>query len=82
MFQRFRARFRRNTAICVCILAAALLLKYKWPEAGRQVGKWVSGAESGIAQAVSAVVDRLSSGDTLTDAVEVFREAIQDSGMS
>lgn len=78
MFQHFRARFCRNAMICLCILAAALLLKHRYPAAGRQVGQWISGAESRISQAVSDVIDHLSAGNGLTDAVEVFREAIQN----
>lgn len=82
MFQHFQARFCRNAVICLCILAAAILLKYRYPAAGQQVGQWISGAESRISQAVSGVIDRLSAGGGLTDAVEVFREAIQDPQIS
>lgn len=74
--------FRRKAAVCLCILAAALLLKYRYPQAGRQVGQWIRGAESRISQAVSVVIERLSSGSNLSDAVEVFREAIQNPQVS
>ena len=57
MFQRFRNRFRRNAVLCLCLVTAALLLKYQFPEAGQRVGRWVSGAESRIAQAVSGILD-------------------------
>ena len=66
----------------ISAIAAAILLKYRYPAAGQQVGQWISGAESRISQAVSGVIDRLSAGGGLTDAVEVFREAIQDPQIS
>lgn len=82
MFQRFRNRFRRNVLLCLCMVAAALLLKYQFPEAGQRVGRWVSGAESRVAQVVSDVLDRLSAGDRLSQIVEVFRDAMQDPEVS
>ena len=82
MFQRFRSRFRRNAAICLCLVAAVLLLKYQFPATGQRIGQWVSGAESRVAQAVSGILDRLAAGDRLSQIVEVFRDAMEDSEVS
>ena len=82
MFQRFRNRFRRNAVLCLCLVTAALLLKYQFPEAGQRVGRWVSGAESRIAQAVSGILERLSAGDGLSEVVEVFRDAVENPEVS
>lgn len=82
MFQRFRNRFRRNAVLCLCLVTAALLLKYQFPEAGQCVGRWVSGAESRIAQAVSGILERLSAGEGLSEVVEVFRDAVENPEVS
>lgn len=68
---------RNKILLCACILGAALLLKYRFPAAGQEVGRWLSGAGSRVSSAISCFAERLRTGG-LADAVEVFHEAFEN----
>lgn len=77
-FRLFR-HFRRNVLICAVILTTAFLLKYAYPSAGAKVGQWISGAqENRVTAAVSDLLEELSHGSGITNAVEVFYETIRN----
>ena len=78
MLFSFLRRVRRT--ICFFIGAAALviLLKYEFPEVGKQIGNWISGLENTrIAQAFSSMLTNLSDGDGFLDSIEVFHDSLQ-----
>lgn len=69
---------RRKIVLLLTIAALAVAIKYAYPALGERVGNWISGgADSPVAQAVSAVVNVLADGGGVEEAVEVFREAVQ-----
>ena len=83
MFFGFFRRLRRKVVLCLCIVGAVIILKQVYPGLGSRIGTWISGMEDSRAvKAISSFVSTLTSGDGMREAVEVFREAIQDSGMS
>lgn len=76
----FHRRLRRNTAICIALLAGTLILKWTCPAIGQQIGGWVAGeADNRVSQAISCFLASLKEGEGVHEAVEVFCDAIRDS---
>lgn len=60
--------------VAVIALAAKLFL----PNAGKRVGFWISGTpDNRVNRAMLCFCESIGGGDTLSDAVEVFRDALQ-----
>jgi hypothetical protein len=60
------------------LVTLVLFLKNHSGEIGNTIGEWIAGREDNrIVQAVNGLVDSLSDGEGLADAVEVFRENLQ-----
>ena len=72
----FRNR-KTKIGLCLSLIAAVLLLKLLLPKPGACVGSWISGlGNPEFSRAVSVFYERLSQGDRLTDAAEVFHEEL------
>lgn len=70
---------RRKLFLFLLILCTVLFLKQNAKGIADTVEKWITGGkESRISQAVSQLIDGLSEGEGLHNAVEVFRETLQD----
>lgn len=77
IFSFFR-HIRRTICFCIVIIALVVILKYEFPEVGRQIGRWISGFESsGIAQAFSSMLTNMENGNGFMNSIEVFHEQIE-----
>ncbi|MBQ6431062.1 MAG: hypothetical protein IJJ99_04210 [Oscillospiraceae bacterium] len=77
MSRRIACSFYRTLSVCLLIVLLTLVLKRAYPALGEKVGAWIAGARrSDAAQAVAAFFGRITSGEGVKRAVEVFRETI------
>lgn len=66
---------KKRILICLLLLTAVLLLKFFLPGPGACVGDWISGMKNpAVSRAVFAFYDRLSAGEHISSAMEVFHE--------
>lgn len=78
MLFSFLRRVRRTICFFIGAAALVLLLKYEFPEVGKQIGSWISGLENTrVAQAFSSMLNNLSDGDGFFDSIEVFHDSLQ-----
>jgi len=76
--RRIACGFYRAVTVCLLFVVLILVLKQAYPAFGEKVGAWIAGAErSEAAQAIAAFFGRLTSGEGVKRAVEVFRETLQ-----
>ncbi|MBQ3356689.1 MAG: hypothetical protein IJG45_06195 [Oscillospiraceae bacterium] len=78
MIRRIACGFYRTLTVCLLFVLLAVALKQAYPALGEKVGAWIAGAErSEAVQAIAAFFGRLTSGEGMKKAVEVFRETLQ-----
>lgn len=78
MIRRIACGFYRTATVCLLFVVLALVLKQAYPALGEKVGVWIAGAErSDAVQAIAAFFGRITSGEGVKKAVEVFRETLQ-----
>ena len=78
MLRRIACGFYRTVSLCMLFILLALVLKQAYPALGEKVGAWIAGAErSDAVQAIAAFFGKLTSGEGVKKAVEVFRETLQ-----
>lgn len=78
MLRRIACGFYRTVSLCLLFILLALVLKQAYPALGEKVGAWIAGAEqSDAVQAIAAFFGKLTSGEGVKKAVEVFRETLQ-----
>lgn len=78
MIRRIACGFYRTAAVCLLLVLLAVTLKRAYPALGEKVGAWIAGAErSDAVRAIAAFFGRITSGDGLKRAVEVFRETLR-----
>lgn len=78
MMRRIACGVYRTATVCLLLVVLALVLKQAYPALGDKVGAWIAGAKrSEAAQAIAAFFGRLTSGEGVRKAVEVFRETLQ-----
>ena len=69
----------RKIIFIIGLVTVVMFLKNNCGQIGDTVGRWIAGQEDHpVVQAISGVVDSLSEGNGLVDAVEVFYENLQD----
>lgn len=77
IFSFFR-HIRRTVCFCIVLAAIVILLKYEYPEIGRQIGRWISGLENTrVAQAFSSMLSDMERGNGFIDSIEVFHDQIE-----
>ena len=78
MIRRISCGLTRTIALCLLLTVLTLALKQAYPAAGEKIGAWIAGAErSEAVQAIAAFFQRITSGEGVKRAVEVFRETLQ-----
>lgn len=78
MIRRIACGFYRTVTVCLLLILTAALMKRAYPALGDRVGAWIAGAErSDAVRAVSAFFGKLTSGEGVKRAVEVFRASLQ-----
>lgn len=78
MIRRIACGFYRTVCVCLLLVVLAMVLKQAYPALGEKVGAWIAGVErSDAVQAIAAFFGRLTSGEGIKEAVEVFRETLQ-----
>lgn len=78
MIRRIACGFYRTVTVCLLFVLLAIVLKQAYPSLGEKVGAWIAGAEqSDTVKAIAAFFGRITSGEGVKRAVEVFRETIQ-----
>ena len=78
MIRKIACGFYKTVAFCLLLVLFAMALKRAYPALGAKVGAWIAGAEqTNASQAITVFFRRLTSGEGLKKAVEVFRETLQ-----
>ena len=78
MIRRIACGFYRAASVCLLFVLLAIVMKQAYPALGERIGAWIAGVErSEAAQAVAAFFGRITSGEGVQKAVEVFRETLQ-----
>lgn len=78
MIRRIACGFYRTVSICLLFVLLVIVLKRAYPAFGEKVGAWIAGAKrTDAAQAIAAFFGRITSGEGVKKAVEVFRETLQ-----
>ena len=78
MIRRIAGGFWRTVSFCLVLVVLALVLKQAYPAFGEKVGAWIAGAgRSDAVQAIAAFFGKLTSGEGVKRAAEVFRETLQ-----
>lgn len=78
MIRRIACGFYRTAAFCLLFVVLAFALKKAYPTFGERVGAWIAGVQrSEAVQAIASFFGRITSGDGVKRAVEVFRETLQ-----
>ncbi len=78
MIRRIACGFYRTATVCLLLVLLAIVLKQTCPAFGERIGAWIAGMErSDAARAVAAFFGKITSGEGVRRAVEVFRETWQ-----
>lgn len=78
MIRKIACGFYRTASFCLLLVLLAVVLKQAYPALGEQIGAWIAGMEQSKAvQTIAAFFGKITSGDGVKRAVEVFRETFQ-----